>query len=117
MKLNIWDTALQERFRNVISTYLHGAHVALLVYDITNRASFKLLESFMKDTNDKKDMCKLLIGNKCHLEEEREVNYEEGKLFAEHNGMQFIETSAKTNINIKEAFELITKEMISHNQK
>jgi Ras-related protein Rab-1A len=55
---------------------------------------------------------KLLIGNKCDLEDKRKVTFQEGKDFAESNGMKFMETSAKTASKVQEAFELLTNEII-----
>ena len=65
--------------------------------------------------NANKNVYKLLIGNKCDLEEKRKVTYQEGKDFAASNGMQFIETSAKADTKVKEAFELLTQEIIKAN--
>ena len=60
---------------------------------------------------------KILIGNKCDLEEEREISKDEGEAFAMRNGMQYIETSAKINTNVNEAFENLAKIMIEYNNK
>ena len=64
------------------------------------------------EKNANKNVYKLLIGNKCDLEDKRKVTYQEGKDFATSNGMQFIETSAKADTKVKEAFELLTQEII-----
>ena len=114
VKMQIWDTAGQERFRTVVSSYFKGSHGIFIIYDITNRESFKNLENWLgeieKNASDK--VLKILIGNKCDLEQEREIQFEEGQAFANRNGMQFIETSAKNNTNINEAFEALAKLMI-----
>ena len=119
VKMQIWDTAGQERFRTVVSTYFKGAHGILLLYDLTNKDSFKNLESWLieieKNSNQK--VLKILIGNKCDLTEEREITAEEGKAFALRNGMEFMETSAKMNTNVTEAFETLGKLMIEFNSK
>ena len=65
------------------------------------------------EKNANKNVYKLLIGNKSDLEEKRKVTFQEGKDFAESNGMKFIETSAKTSANVQEAFETLTNEIIS----
>ena len=62
--------------------------------------------------NANKNVYKLLIGNKCDLEDKRKVTYQEGKDFATSNGMQFIETSAKADTKVKDAFEMLTQEII-----
>ena len=108
VKMQIWDTAGQERFRTVVSTYFRGAHGILLLYDVTNKDSFKNLENWLieieKNSNQK--VLKILIGNKCDLTEDREITTEEGQTFANRNGMEFMETSAKMNTNVSEALLL-----------
>ena len=117
VKLQIWDTAGEERFRNITASYYKGGHGVLVVYDITERESFENLNSWLIEIekNANKNVYKLLIGNKCDLEEKRKVSYQEGKDFAESNGMKFIETSAKTASKVQEAFELLTNEIIKSN--
>ena len=114
MKLQIWDTAGQERFKNITASYYRGGNGVLVVYDITERDSFENLNSWLIEIekNANKNVYKLLIGNKCDLEDKRKVTYQEGKDFAVSNGMQFIETSAKADTKVKEAFELLTQEII-----
>ena len=114
IKMQIWDTAGQERFRTVISSYFRGSHGLFLIYDITNRDSFKNLENWLSEIEEHaiKNVLKILIGNKCDLENDREIKTEEGQAFANRNGMQFMETSAKMNTNINESFETLAKLMI-----
>jgi len=102
VKLQIWDTAGEERFKNIISSYYRGASGILLLYDITDRESFENLNSWLIDIekNTKKDVCKILVGTNCDLEDERKVTYQEGKEFATSNGMKFIEVSVENNINV-----------------
>ena len=117
VKLQIWDTAGQERFKNITASYYRGGNGVLVVYDITDRDSFTNLTSWLIEIekNANKNVFKLLIGNKNDLESERKVTTEEGKEFADSNGMKFIETSAKTADKVYEAFELLTKEIIKNN--
>ena len=117
VKLQIWDTAGQERFKNITSSYYRGGNGVLVVYDITDRESFENLTSWLIEIekNANKNVYKLLIGNKCDLEEKRKISVQEGKEFAESNGMKFIETSAKDNTKVQEAFELLTTEIIKSN--
>ncbi len=112
--MQIWDTAGQERFKNITASYYKGGNGVLVVYDITDRESFENLNSWLIEIekNANKNVYKLLIGNKCDLEEKRKVSYQEGKDFATSNGMQFIETSAKADTKVKDAFELLTQEII-----
>ena len=117
VKLQIWDTAGQERFKNITASYYRGGNGILVVYDITDRESFNNLNSWLieieKSAN--KNVYKILIGNKCDLEEKRAVTYQEGKDFADSNGMKFIETSAKTCQQVNDAFETLTQEIIKLN--
>ena len=117
VKLQIWDTAGQERFKNITASYYRGGNGVLVVYDITDRDSFTNLTSWLIEIekNANKNVFKLLIGNKNDLESERKVTTEEGKEFADSNGMKFIETSAKTADKVYEAFELLTQEIIKNN--
>jgi Ras-related protein Rab-1A len=117
VKLQIWDTAGQERFKNITASYYRGGNGVLVVYDITDRDSFTNLTSWLIEIekNANKNVFKLLIGNKNDLESERKVTFNEGKEFADSNGMKFIETSAKTADKVYEAFELLTQEIIKNN--
>ena len=119
IKMQIWDTAGQERFRTVVATYFRGAHGILLLYDVTNKDSFKNLENWLIEIekNAQEKVLKILIGNKCDLNDDREITTEEGKAFALRNGMEFMETSAKMNTNVTEAFETLGKLMIEFNSK
>ena len=89
-----------------------GAHGIIIVYDITCRNSFFAVDDLMKELkkHSPKYSVKILFGNKCDLEAEREVIYEEGKEMASKYGMSFLEISAKTSHNVDKAFMLLTKE-------
>ena len=114
IKLQIWDTAGQERFRTIISSYYRGAHGILLIFDLTQSESFDSLKNWLIEIekNSNQNVVKLLIGNKCDLEDKRVISYETGKDFAEQYNMKYIETSAKTDLNVTEAFGLIGKELM-----
>ena len=116
IKLQIWDTAGQERFRSILSSYYKGANGILLLYDITNVNSFKNLSNWLIDIekNSSKDVKKILIGNKCDLNELRKIPINKGKEFADTYNMKFIETSAKNNVNINECFNILGKELINN---
>ena len=116
IKLQIWDTAGQERFKSILSSYYKGANGILLLYDITNVNSFKSLSNWLIDIekNSSKNVKKILIGNKCDLNELRKIPINKGKEFADTYDMEFIETSAKNNVNINECFNILGKELINN---
>eukprot|EP01128_Nolandella_sp_AFSM9_P001382 TRINITY_DN11517_c0_g1_i1.p1 TRINITY_DN11517_c0_g1~~TRINITY_DN11517_c0_g1_i1.p1 ORF type:complete len:217 (-),score=47.56 TRINITY_DN11517_c0_g1_i1:106-732(-) len=115
IKLQIWDTCGQESFRSITRSYYRGAAGVLLVYDVTRRNSFQYLNSWVEEATQNGDtnLTMLLVGNKCDLEEEREVSYAEGKAFADEQGIEFIEVSAKSGTNIEAAFERTTLEIFN----
>ena len=106
MKLQIWDTAGQESFRSITRSYYRGAAGALLVYDITRKETFEHMRSWLEDAraHSNNDMAIVLVGNKSDLEHRREVPRESGEEFAREHGLLFLETSAKQNTNVEEAF-------------
>lgn len=106
VKYQIWDTAGQESFRSIARSYYRGAACALVVYDISRYESFSNLETWLSDAleNGNPNMVILLVGNKSDLESRRSVSYEEGERFSKRHHMPFVETSAKTGVNIDEVF-------------
>jgi len=114
IKMQIWDTAGQERFKNIIASYYRGAHGILLIYDVTDKESFKNLSNWLIEIekNASKNVLKVLIGNKTDLEEKRIITYNQGKEFADSYGLKYIETSAKKNLNVNEAFETLGRELM-----
>ena len=115
LKVKIWDTAGDECFKNIVSTYYKGANGILLLYNITNRESFDNLNSWLTEIkkNANQNLSLILVGTNCDLENERKVTYQEGKDFAKKNGIKFIEVSAKNNINVKEAFDILLEDILN----
>jgi len=108
IKIQIWDTAGQESFRSITSSYYRGVHVVVLVYDITRKETFHYMSSWLEEArrNTTGDITILLIGNKSDLENERQVTYDEGRAFQSINNLDvFMETSAKNSSNVDVAFE------------
>ncbi|PKU63525.1 Ras-related protein RABA5c [Dendrobium catenatum] len=116
VKAQIWDTAGQERFRAVTSAYYRGAVGALVVYDISRSSTFESVQRWLQELNTHSDttIAKMLVGNKCDLEDIRAVSVEEGKSLAEAEGLFFIETSALDSTNVKAAFEIVIKEIYNN---
>ena len=114
IKYQVWDTAGQERFRTIISSYYKGAHGILLIFDLSDTESFDSLNNWLIEIerNANKNVIKILIGNKCDLEDKRKISFIQAKEFADVNGMKYIETSAKTSTNVDQAFGLIGVELM-----
>eukprot|EP01129_Flabellula_baltica_P004585 TRINITY_DN15_c1_g1_i1.p1 TRINITY_DN15_c1_g1~~TRINITY_DN15_c1_g1_i1.p1 ORF type:complete len:196 (-),score=48.76 TRINITY_DN15_c1_g1_i1:42-629(-) len=111
VKLQIWDTAGHEKFRTMTSSYYRGSHGILIVYDISNRDSFKNVTKWISETENyaPENNQMIVVGNKSDLGE-RAVQYEEGEALALSFGLLFKEVSAKDNHNIDELFQdLATK--------
>lgn len=106
IKLQIWDTAGQERFHTITTSYYRGAMGIMLVYDITNAKSFDNIAKWLRniDEHANEDVEKMILGNKCDMEDKRVINKEKGESIALEHGIRFLETSAKANINIEQAF-------------
>ncbi|XP_007937724.1 ras-related protein Rab-26 [Orycteropus afer afer] len=113
VKLQIWDTAGQERFRSVTHAYYRDAHALLLLYDVTNKASFDSIQAWLSEIQEhaQRDVVLMLLGSKVDSTQEREVKKEDGEKLAEEYGLPFMETSAKTGLNVDLAFTAIAKEL------
>ena len=111
IKLHIWDTSGQDRFRSMTNLYYRDAQVAILTYDVTNEQSLESLNYWLNELNDKveiDDMILCLVGNKNDVDASRKVvSTSKGKAFAEEHNMIFFETSAKTGAGVKELFQAI----------
>jgi len=108
-----WDTAGQERFRVIASSYYRGAHGIIVVYDITDAETFANVKQWLGEIekHGTDGVKTLLVGNKSDLEEKRAVPYEEAKAFADEHGMPFLETSAKDDEGVEEAFMEMAKQI------
>ncbi|CAI7824728.1 unnamed protein product [Closterium sp. NIES-53] len=103
VRLQLWDTAGQERFRSLIPSYIRDSSVAVVVYDVTNRASFLNTARWVEEVRTERgsDVIIMLVGNKTDLVDKRQVSIEEGEAKARDLNVMFIETSAKAGFNIK----------------
>ncbi|XP_066868713.1 ras-related protein Rab-26 isoform X6 [Kogia breviceps] len=109
----IWDTAGQERFRSVTHAYYRDAHALLLLYDITNKASFDSIQAWLTEIQEyaQHNVVLMLLGNKVDSAQERVVKRDDGEKLAKEYGLPFMETSAKTGLNVDLAFMAIAKEL------
>ena len=110
LKVCFHDTSGQEKYHSLAFNYIKNAQGILLMYNITDRESFDKINSWLDSIleHKNKDFPILLLGNKCDLEEERQVSKEEGEKLAKELGLNFYETSTKDNINIEKSIsELI----------
>jgi len=117
VKFEIWDTAGQERYHSLAPMYYRGAAAAIVVYDITSQESFHRAKSWVKELQRQgsPDVVIALAGNKIDREEEREVQAADSKQYADDNSLYFIETSAKTNVNVRELFLAIARQLPKEN--
>ena len=114
IKLKIWDTAGQERFRNITTQYYKGADGIVLIYDVTDDASYEKIRDWMEQilSNTKReDIGLVLLGNKCDMEP-RAVTEEQGNKMAEELKVSYFETSALTGQGINEAFNELTRDIM-----
>ncbi|XP_058953656.1 uncharacterized protein [Pocillopora verrucosa] len=119
VKLQIWDIAGQERFRTAVASYYRGAVGVILVYDVTNRESFRNIGYWHEQMRKFCDPHAkgILVGNRCHLSHLREVQAEEGKTFAEHLELPFFETSTEKNINVIACFDELVDSIIEQMER
>eukprot|EP00745_Piridium_sociabile_P016807 TRINITY_DN25053_c0_g1_i1.p1 TRINITY_DN25053_c0_g1~~TRINITY_DN25053_c0_g1_i1.p1 ORF type:complete len:210 (-),score=64.63 TRINITY_DN25053_c0_g1_i1:276-905(-) len=113
IKLQIWDTAGQERFRTITTAYYRGAMGIMLVYDITNEKSFDNIRNWIRNIEEhaSKDVEKMVLGNKCDMNDRRQVSKERGEQLAIEHGIKFMETSAKASVNVDDAFFTLARDI------
>eukprot|EP00828_Plagiopyla_frontata_P014598 TRINITY_DN1909_c0_g4_i1.p1 TRINITY_DN1909_c0_g4~~TRINITY_DN1909_c0_g4_i1.p1 ORF type:complete len:213 (+),score=41.00 TRINITY_DN1909_c0_g4_i1:106-744(+) len=112
IKMQIWDTAGQDRFKTITQTYYKGAMGIILTYSINDRNSFSHIENWMEQirSNANENVCLMLVANKVDLPN-RVVEVSEGEQLASNYNIPFMETSAKNNINITELFEAMARQI------
>lgn len=118
VKMQVWDTAGQERFRTITQSYYRSAHGAMIAYDITRRSTFDSVTHWIKEVElyGATNIILVLIGNKCDLESEREVLFQDSCDLANEKGvLAALETSAKESQNVEDAFMLMARELLSRN--
>lgn len=115
IKLQIWDTAGQERFRTITTAYYRGAMGILLVYDVTDERSFNNVRTWHSNVVQyaSEGVNKILVGNKCDWDEKRVISEDQGKDLAQSLDIKFIETSAKNNVGVEDAFFTLARDIKS----
>ena len=107
IKVQLWDTAGQDRYRTIAKNYYKGSHGILLLYDITKENSFENIREWVQNIREEvyEKAIIFLIGNKIDKKNERKITTEQGqKLAAEYN-LPFFEASAKSGENVEEIFK------------
>ncbi|CAG9334960.1 unnamed protein product [Blepharisma stoltei] len=114
VSLNVWDTAGQERYRSINYLYIRQAGGAIIVFDVTNRETFKELEMWIKEFTDhcEPSAKKILVGNKIDLVDQRVVSQKEARDFAKKHSMAYLETSAKDDIDVARSFQTIAEKIV-----
>ena len=114
VKVQIWDTAGQDRFRSITKNYYKGAHGIILIYDVTSRKTFENVKNWVEqieeEVSDKVNI--ILVGNKIDDEKNRKVTTEEGKQMADSCKLEFFETSAKSGVGIDSTFNELVKKTV-----
>ena len=107
------DTYRSEMHVNVLKSYYEGCHGIVFVYDVTTKKTFDGINEWLEYISKTcaSNVRYILVGNKCDLKDEIEVSTMEGQNFADHNGMLFIESSAKENINIDSIFSMLVNDI------
>ncbi|CAF1392835.1 unnamed protein product, partial [Didymodactylos carnosus] len=119
VKLQVWDTAGQDRFKCVVSSFYRGAHGVIVCFDITDLESFRNVEEWISEIQR---YCSTnppiyLVGTKSDLQTKRTISYQQATQYAQSKGIQYIETSSKTNDNIQETFFRFSRTLIEHSDK
>ncbi|WXG42157.1 MAG: GTP-binding protein [Candidatus Freyarchaeum deiterrae] len=116
MKMHLWDTGGQEKFRNLLPKYYEGGSCGLVVYDVTKPLTLKKCGWWVSEiTKNRGKIPLILIGNKTDLD--RQISTEEGQAIADKLGIPLIETSAKDQINVENAFSLLGEMILENAEK
>ena len=109
IKVQLWDTAGQDRYRTIAKNYYKGSHGILLLYDVTKLSSFENIREWIKDIREEvyEKAIIFLIGNKIDKKDQIKIKTEEGTKLAEEFNLPFFEASAKSGENVDEIFKAL----------
>ena len=109
IKVQLWDTAGQDKYRTIAKNYYKGSHGILLLYDITKQSSFDNIREWVRDIKEEvnEKAILFLIGNKIDMEDQRKIPKEKGVELAEEFKIPFFEASAKSGENVDEVFKAL----------
>uniref|UniRef100_A0A6B2LMW0 Uncharacterized protein n=1 Tax=Arcella intermedia TaxID=1963864 RepID=A0A6B2LMW0_9EUKA len=116
VRIQVWDTAGQETFKSITSSYYRGAQGVLIVFDLSNEESFKNARNKWDVEISRfaeSSIIRLLVGTKLDLTGERQVRTEDAEDFARNQGMDYVETSAKDNTQVETVFCDIAKSILN----
>ena len=113
IKLQIWDTAGQDRFRAITKNYYKGANGILLIYDITSTPTYENVRNWISQIKEEASphVVIYIVGNKIDLVNSRKVKTEDGQKLADEFKLNFFESSAKSGENINEIFDSLVNKI------
>ena len=113
IKVQLWDTAGQDRYRTIAKNYYKGSHGILLLYDVTKTSSFENIREWIKDIREEvyEKAIIFLIGNKIDIKDQIKIKTEEAQKLAEEFNIPFFEASAKSGENVDEIFKALYKKI------
>lgn len=113
MKLQIWDTAGQEKYRSLANNFYKNSMGVLLVFDLTNPNSFDNVRNWIRQIkkNADENVCRMLLANKADLKERRAVSEKEVNELTAEIGIKCFEVSAKSGFGVPDAFSMLAKEV------
>lgn len=116
VRLRIWDTAGSERFRAINRSFFRNALGVIVVYDVTERATFQKVKSWLEEVevNCDKMPVIILVGNKTDLADRRQVSTQEGRELAKRSKLMFMEASAKTKENVTDVFYELAEKILEN---
>ena len=101
IKLQIWDTAGQEKFRSLIPNYIRGSAIIFLIFDVSQKITYEHLNEWLNFiTNIENGGLIIIVGNKIDLKDSREINTEEAEKYCKDKKYEYFEVSAKNGTNI-----------------